>query len=49
MYIAVNMRMARVDLARALRFAIRKETLVDMIKALNRREDYQDFQVYYIS
>lgn len=49
MYIAVNMRIARVDLARALRFAIRKETLIDIIKELNRRENWEDYQVYYVS
>ncbi len=49
MYIAVNMRVARVDLMRAIRFAIRKETLIDMIKALSIRTDFEDFQVYYVS
>lgn len=49
MYVAVNMEIARVDLARAIRFAIRKETMIDLIKALSRRSDYKNFQVYYIS
>lgn len=49
MYIAINMKIAHVDLQRALRFAIRKENLIDMICAINQRPEWEEYRVYYIS
>ena len=49
MYIAVNMQLAHYNLQRALKFAIRKEDLIDIIWAINQRPDWEDYQVYYIS
>ena len=39
MYIAVNIKLARSDLARALKWSIRTETITDMIKELARHEE----------
>lgn len=38
MYIAVNIKLARSDLARALKWSIRTETITDMIKELAKEE-----------
>lgn len=49
MYIAVNMTVAHYDLQRALRFAIRREDLTDIIWAVNQKPDWQNYQIYYVS
>lgn len=48
MYIAINMSVAHYDLQRALRFALRAETLIDIILEVNKREDWKDFNIYYV-
>ena len=49
MYIAINHRIAKVDLARALRWRIQGETVVDIIEKMNHRglsfNDYVIFSV----
>ena len=48
MYIAINLRLFRVYPVRALQFAIRKNTLVDILKAVCSLDEYQDYTIVYI-
>lgn len=48
MYVAINLKLFRVNPQRAIQWAIRKETLIDIVKSVSLSEDWQDYTILYV-
>lgn len=48
MYIAINRKLLRINPVKALRFAIRRETVLDILMEVSKKENSEDYTIIYV-
>lgn len=48
MYIAIDMEVFKINPIRALKFAIRRETLLDILLDVEREKNSEKYKIYYV-